>query len=108
MPPCLPRLPAGLGVSTPNASARLKHTYEVKGANTVEIVFVDTEVKLAGGLSGWLDSVPRFTLPSLPEALQVGAVGSAQWGRSHVWHEAGLEGCMRGWSVTAAWLVVTS
>jgi hypothetical protein len=43
----------------------------VVGANTLEITYTDTEVKLAGGLAGWLDSLPQFTLPSLPEALRV-------------------------------------
>jgi hypothetical protein len=41
------------------------------GTNTVEITFTDTEVKLAGGLGGWLDLLPQFQLPSLPDALQV-------------------------------------
>ncbi|PSC69468.1 putative plastid-lipid-associated chloroplastic [Micractinium conductrix] len=60
----------GMGGATPAASARLRHTFSVQGANTVEITFTDTEVKLAGGLQGWLDSLPRFTVPSLPEWLQ--------------------------------------
>jgi hypothetical protein len=42
----------------------------------VEITFTDTEVKLAGGLGGWLDSLPQFSVPQLPEALQVGWVAS--------------------------------
>lgn len=46
---------------------------QIIGANTVEISFDDTEVKLAGGLQGWLDSIPRFSLPKLPDILQVGA-----------------------------------
>ncbi|EFN55841.1 hypothetical protein CHLNCDRAFT_145390 [Chlorella variabilis] len=60
----------GLSAATPTAHASLKHTFSVIGANTVEITFNETEVKLAGGLGGWLDSLPQFTLPQLPESLQ--------------------------------------
>jgi hypothetical protein len=51
--------------------ARLRHTFQIIGANTVEITFVDTEVKLAGGLQGWLDQLPLLVVPQLPEWLQV-------------------------------------
>ncbi len=61
-----------MSVTTPSAHATLKHTFSIIGANTVEITFTDTEVKLAGGLGGWLDSLPQFSVPQLPEALQVG------------------------------------
>lgn len=33
----------GMGGATPAASARLRHTFSVQGANTVEITFTDTE-----------------------------------------------------------------
>lgn len=47
---------------------------QVVNGRTIEITFTDTEVKLAGGLRGWLDSVPRFTVPSLvPDWLQASA-----------------------------------
>lgn len=48
------------------------HPPQIIGANTVEITFDDTAVKLAGGLQGWLDNIPRFSLPKLPDILQVG------------------------------------
>ncbi|KAL4421139.1 hypothetical protein ABPG77_000774 [Micractinium sp. CCAP 211/92] len=61
----------GLDIAVPTATARLRHTFRVINGKTVEITFTDTEVKLAGGLGGWLDSVPRFTVPSLvPDWLQ--------------------------------------
>jgi len=44
---------------------------QIIGANTIEITFEDTEVKLAGGLQGWLDNLPTFAVPKLPEFLQV-------------------------------------
>jgi hypothetical protein len=69
--------------------ARLRHTFQIIGAKTVEITFVDTEVKLAGGLQGWLDQLPLLVVPKLPEWLQVSfweqvllvAIGSL-WGAS--------------------------
>lgn len=60
----------GMDIAIPSATARLRHTFSIIGANTVEITFTDTEVKLAGGVQGWLDGLPRFTLPALPEWLQ--------------------------------------
>jgi hypothetical protein len=68
-------LPAGMGARTPTAVARLRHTFQIIGANTVEITFVDTEVKLAGGLQGWLDQLPLLVVPKLPDWLQVGLGG---------------------------------
>ncbi|KAL4451724.1 hypothetical protein ABPG75_007386 [Micractinium tetrahymenae] len=68
----------GLNAAVPTATARLRHTFKVLNGKTIEITFIDTEVKLAGGLGGWLDSVPRFTVPSLvPEWLQTGKAGKA-------------------------------
>lgn len=90
---------AGLSAATPTAHASLKHTFSVIGANTVEITFNETEVKLAGGLGGWLDSLPQFTLPQLPESLQVGTVEPAA-GR---WLQQQRAGVPRGrWQRAAA------
>jgi hypothetical protein len=65
--------------------ARLRHTFQIIGANTVEITFVDTEVKLAGGLQGWLDQLPLLVVPQLPEWLQVSLGGGAY----SVWWKSG-------------------
>lgn len=65
-----PLAPAGVSAAVPTATARLKHSFEVDGASTVRITFEDTEVKLGGGLGGWLNAVPTLALPSLPEALR--------------------------------------
>ncbi|KAI7839444.1 hypothetical protein COHA_006845 [Chlorella ohadii] len=60
----------GVSAGVPSANARLRHSYQIIGANTIEITFEDTEVKLAGGLQGWLDNLPTFAVPKLPEFLQ--------------------------------------
>lgn len=62
----LPGVPAGV----PSATACLRHSFQIIGSNTIEITFDDTEVKLAGGLQGWLDNLPTFSVPKLPEFLQ--------------------------------------
>lgn len=122
---------AGISAGVPSAHARLRHTFQIIGAATIEITFEDTEVceamgavdcwcdtsvkrrsavgsgrrcmfalrpgaqshphpplyqhhnhhsipipasqvKVAGGLQGWLDSLPTFSVPKLPAFLQVG------------------------------------
>jgi hypothetical protein len=59
-----------LDARQPQATARLRHSFEVVGAGTVRIVFEDTEVKVTGGLGGWLDNVPNLVAPRLPDVLQ--------------------------------------
>ena len=54
----------------PAITARLKHSFSVEGASTVRIVFENTVVKSSGGISGWLDNLPKFTTPQLPESMQ--------------------------------------
>lgn len=56
---------AGINAETPVATARLKHSMQIVGGNTVEITFDATEVKGRGGLNGWLDNTPALNLPGL-------------------------------------------
>lgn len=61
--------------SLPHPGNSLPHLrLQIIGSNTIEITFDDTEVKLAGGLQGWLDNLPTFSMPKLPEFLQVAHV----------------------------------
>lgn len=60
----------GSGAEPPTVSARLKHTFEVLGANTVRITYDSTVVKGSGGLGGWLSSLPEVATPQLPEPLR--------------------------------------
>lgn len=66
----LPFVVDALNAQPPMVTARLRHSMEFVGPKQVQIVFEATEVKLSGGLSGWLDNVPAFTAPRLPEYLQ--------------------------------------
>lgn len=60
----------------PAITARLKHTFSIEGASTVRIVFENTIVKSSGGIGGWLDSVPQFATPELPETLRPSTAGA--------------------------------
>jgi hypothetical protein len=60
----------GVSAGMPSATANLRHSFQIIGGNTIEISFDETEVKLAGGLQGWLDNLPTFSVPKLPEFLQ--------------------------------------
>lgn len=59
----------GMELTAPTARARLHHTFEVVGANTVRILYVDTSVKFAGGVGNWLETLPGVTTPQLPSVL---------------------------------------
>jgi trans-2-enoyl-CoA reductase len=54
----------------PSLTARLQHTFSVEGASTVRVVFENTAVDTAGGIAGWLDSLPQAATPQLPEWLR--------------------------------------
>eukprot|EP00887_Chlorella_sp_A99_P001775 scaffold19.g1775.t1 len=56
--------------AAPTAHARLRHRFQVVGHSTVEITFESTEVRLSGGLGGWLDSLPNLQALQLPEGLR--------------------------------------
>ncbi|KAH7617667.1 hypothetical protein Ndes2526B_g07531 [Nannochloris sp. 'desiccata'] len=57
-------------IEPPAVTARLKHSFRVEGAATVRIVFENTIAKTSGGIGGWLDSLPQFATPMLPEFLR--------------------------------------
>lgn len=57
-------------VDPPAVTARLKHSFSIEGAATVRIVFEKTIAKTSGGIGGWLDSLPQFATPMLPESLR--------------------------------------
>lgn len=63
-------LPGFENVGRPSVTATLVHSFEILGASTIEIVFEDTVLKFQGGIAGWLDSVPDFNLPGLPDTLR--------------------------------------
>lgn len=69
----MPMLPSACALhSPPHTGNSVPHLrLQIIGSNTIEITFDDTEVKLAGGLQGWLDNLPTFSVPKLPEFLQV-------------------------------------
>jgi hypothetical protein len=57
-------------VEPPAVTARLKHSFSIEGAATVRIVFEKTIAKTSGGIGGWLDSLPEFATPMIPESLR--------------------------------------
>jgi PAP_fibrillin len=63
-------LASWFNVDPPAVTARLKHSFSIEGAATVRIVFEKTIAKTSGGIGGWLDSLPQFATPMLPESLR--------------------------------------
>ena len=62
----LPQLPLlAQPADSPGARLTLRHSFEIQGRSTVQIVYDDTSVQLFG--VGFLDGVPELFLPSLPE-----------------------------------------
>jgi len=73
LPTALPRMLMGLSAQSamrdsPAARLTLRHDYEVQGRATVQIVFEDTSAELIG--SDIFRDLPRFDVPSLPDALK--------------------------------------
>ena len=66
----------GVDAEPPTVDARLRHTFELVGQNTVRIVFENTVVKASGGLGGWLGWLPAVATPQLPEALRPATTGA--------------------------------
>lgn len=64
-------------IEPPAVTARLKHSFEFRGTNTIRIAFKNTEVKSSGGLGGWLDALPIVEIPGLPDAV-LAVVSDAQ------------------------------
>lgn len=65
----------GVDANPPAITARLKHTFSLEGAATIRITFQDTIVQGSGGLAGWLDNLPQFSIPQIPRSLREGTKG---------------------------------
>jgi hypothetical protein len=61
----LASLPWVNNATVPSINARLKHSVEILGANTIRITYDRTVVKFSGGISNWLDSLPDIETPKL-------------------------------------------